>query len=454
MPNDTIISSGDYLTFVYDKIWFTDTAESVELKNTTGLVIDKTREIYDLDNDSKTWQRTYDGSSDWKFASGTAGSSNGQLPNDEIFDTVVVTVSSDKSSYIFDETALISGTVSKKLFVEKPTFQTEPIKINISGPNFYQSVSLYPDSYLNYETTLNLIQVLGISEGTYNISVIYGGVSSTTEFSVGFATIEEESELIGSSFNIQSDKSEYIPGELVSVDGVISEIIPFESVTFSIVDSNGKLVSSGNLFPSDGKFSTSIFLTTVNPNYGVYTITTEYDDQIRIINFDVVENTTDESLSDAFVPDSMIFNLDQSEYLLNDYMTLSGEISNFDSGSDIYYQVVYFNFKDSNGKVPTMASAIMDKSDGSQDIEFSLTAIPDDSGKFSIISRIPQVVFTEGDYTVKANYGGIIGLNSFSLVTEKSLPDEKSDIEFNVKTVIEKVNRISDNSIPIIISEK
>ena len=454
IPDGTIISSGDFLTFVNEKLWFTDTAESVELRNTDGIVIDKTREIFDLENDLKSWQRTSDGYSEWKFVTATAGGSNGVLSTDEIFDTVVVTVSSDKSSYIFDETALISGTVSKKLFVEKPTFQTEPIKINISGPNFYQSVSLYPDSYLNYETTLNLIQVLGISEGTYNISVIYGGVSSTTEFSVGFATIEEESELIGSSFNIQSDKSEYIPGELVSVDGVISEIIPFESVTFSIVDSNGKLVSSGNLFPSDGKFSTSIFLTTVNPNYGVYTITTEYDDQIRIINFDVVENTTDESLSDAFVPDSMIFNLDQSEYLLNDYMTLSGEISNFDSGSDIYYQVVYFNFKDSNGKVPTMASAIMDKSDGSQDIEFSLTAIPDDSGKFSIISRIPQVVFTEGDYTVKANYGGIIGLNSFSLVTEKSLPDEKSDIEFNVKTVIEKVNRISDNSIPIIISEK
>ena len=41
-------------------------------------------------------------------------------------------------------------------------------EINISGPNFYQTVSLYPDSYLNYETTLNLIQVLGINEGNYD----------------------------------------------------------------------------------------------------------------------------------------------------------------------------------------------------------------------------------------------------------------------------------------------
>ena len=105
----------------------------------------------------------------------------------------------------------------------------------------------------------------------------------------------------------------------------------------------------------------------------------------------------------------MILNLDQSEYLLNDYITLSGEISNFDSNSDIYYQVVYFNFKASDGTSPIMTSAIKDKSDGAQTIEFTLTAIPDESGKFSIVSRITPVSFFEGDYTVKANYGGIIG---------------------------------------------
>jgi len=53
-----------------------------------------------------------------------------------ITDTVVVTVSSDKSSYLFDETAIISGTVSEKIFIEKPYFQPEPILITISGPNF------------------------------------------------------------------------------------------------------------------------------------------------------------------------------------------------------------------------------------------------------------------------------------------------------------------------------
>ena len=76
---------------------------------------------------------------------------------------------------------------------------------------------------------------------TYNVSVSYGGVvTSTTDFSVGFESVQE-SEQIETSFNIESEKSEYVPGELVSINGFISEIIPFESVTFSISDSNGKI---------------------------------------------------------------------------------------------------------------------------------------------------------------------------------------------------------------------
>ena len=262
IPDGTIIDSGDFLTFVNVKIWFTDTAESIELKNTSGLVIDKTREIYDLDNDSKTWQRTYDGYSDWKFVSGTAGGSNGQLPTDEISDAVVVTISSDKSSYLFDETAIISGTVSEKIFIEKPYFQPEPILITISGPNFDHAVSLYPDYNLNYETTLSLVQVLGIGEGIYDVSVIYDGVVSETTFSVNSEVIEEIQEETVSPLIVMTGKSEYLPGQFVTITGVTSEIILYESLQFTITDSIGDLVANGNLFTSDGQFETSYLMIT------------------------------------------------------------------------------------------------------------------------------------------------------------------------------------------------
>ena len=476
IPDGTIISSGNFLTFVNEKIWFTDTAESVELKNPNGLVIDKTREIYDLDNDLKSWQRTYDGSSDWKFVFGTAGSSNGELPTDEIFDTVVVTVSSDKSSYLFDETAIISGTVSEKIFIERPYFQTEPIKINISGSNFDHAVSLYPDSNLNYETTLRLSQVLGINEGIFDVSVTYADVVADISFSVNSEIVEQIEENV-SSLTLVTDESEYFSGQLVTITGATSEIIPFESLEFTITDSIGGLIANGNLFTSDGQFNTSIFLPTLKANYGVYTINVEYADDVASTTFNVVEEYIEPE--STAVSDSMIFNLDKSEYLLNDYMTLSGTITNFDPVSNIYYQVVYFNFKNSDGKSPTFTGAVMDKSDGAPTVEFTLTAIPDSSGIFSIDARIAPVVFSEGDYTVKANYGGLIANESFSIISGKPSIGEKpsdknpnasipgksssSDEKFdsvqgrfipNVKTVIEKVNRISDNLISINTQEK
>ena len=388
-----------------------------------------------------------------------------------ITDTVVVTVSSDKSSYLFDETAIISGTVSEKIFIEKPYFQPEPILITISGPNFDHAVSLYPDYNLNYETTLSLVQVLGIGEGVYDVSVIYGGVVSETTFSVNSEVIEEIQEETVSSLTVMADKSEYLPGQLVTITGVSSEIILYESLQFTVTDSIGDLVANGNLFTSDGQFETSIFLTTVNPNYGVYTIDVEYVDDVASTTFNVVEDFIDEPV---VVLDSIILDTDKSEYLLNDFMTLSGTITNFDPNSDIYYQVVYFTFKNSEGQSPTFKGAVMDKSDGAPTVEYTLTAIPDASGIFSIDVRIAPVVFSEGDYTVKANYGGLIDNESFSIVSGTPSIDENSstgnpnvsipgkpsssDEKFdsvqgrfipNVKTVIEKVNRISDNLISI-----
>jgi hypothetical protein len=477
IPDGTIISSGDFLIFNHEKIWFTDTAELIELTNRDGLLVDKTREVFDLENDSKSWQRTYDGFSDWKFTSATAGNSNGKLI--ESFDplAVVLTLESDKISYGFDDTAVIQGTVSEKIFVEKPYFQPMPILITITGPNFYHTVSLYPDYNLNYETTLRISQVLGIIEGNYDVSVTYDDVVATSTFSVNSDIIEETQDS-DSLLTIMADEIDYLPGQLVTITGSTSEIIPFESLHFTITDSIGNLLTSGNLFTSDGQFQTSLFLTTINPNYGVYTIDAEYGDNVKSATFNVVEDFIDESESILAVSNSIIFDVDKSEYLLNDYMTLSGTITNFDSGGDIYYQVVYFNFKASDGTSPMFLSSGVENADTTaQNLEFKLTAIPDDSGNFSITARIPHIVFSENDYVVKANYGGLIANESFSIVSgthsigEKpsdknpnaSIPGKPSAIDekfengyftSSVKTIIEKVNRISDNLISITTHEK
>jgi hypothetical protein len=390
----------------------------------------------------------------------------------------VITLSSDKSIYNFDDAALIQGTVSERVFVEKPSFQSEPILINISGPSYEQTISLYPDSNLNYETTLKLVRVLGITEDNYVVSVNYAGATANTVFSVQSKIIEGTQESDDPLLTVITEKSNYLPGQSVAITGSISEIIPFESLQFIVTDSIGDLFTSGNLSIFDGQFQTSIFLTPVNPTYGVYTIDVEYDDVVESTTFNIVENFIDESESVISVSDSILFDIDKSEYLLNDYMTLSGTITNFDSNNDIYYQVVYFNFIASDGTSP-MFTAMTDDTSAvtGTNVEFKLTAIPDDSGNFSIAARIPTIVFSEDDYVVKANYGGLVANQSFSIMSgmpsigenqsdknpNVSIPGKSSSIDekfengyftSSVKTVIEKVNRISDNLASVTTQEK
>ena len=475
IPDGTILSPEQILPFTYTKVWFTDSSESVELRNTSGDVVDKTPLISDMSNDFKSWQRSYDGHTDWEFSLGSAGGSNGKLISSEDSSAVEVTLSTDKTNYNFDQTAIIRGTVSEKVFVEVPIFQSAPILIYISGPNFEQSVSLYPDYNLNYETSIDLVQVMGISEGTYDITVNYAGVSQTTSFYVK-SEIIETSEIVESTFTISVDQTEYFLKQSISLTGITNEIIPYESMKFTIIDPTGKQIDSGSLFTVDGEFNTTTSINSVSPVFGEYVLTAEYGEHIASTTFSLIENIIEIDASES--SDEMIFTLDDFQYLENAYVTMSGSLPNFDSSSAIYYQVVNLNFYSSDGKPVVFTSAIMDNSDGAQSIPFTSTAVPDSSGEFAVEVRIPAVLFPVGDYVVKANYGSLKATENFSVMSNNdfavektigdgnpntSIPGKPSSTEekdaggyivSSVKTIIEKTNRISDSLIPIQSADK
>lgn len=475
IPDGTIISPDQIMIFTYTKIWFTDSSELVELRNSSGDVIDKTPTISDLKNDFMSWQRSYDGHTDWEFSLSNAGGSNGKLSFSENSSTVEITLSTDQLKYTFDETALIQGTVSEKVFVEIPTFQAAPILISISGPEFQQSVSLYPDYNLNYETSLDLVQVLGISEGTYDVTVNYAGVSETSSFSVE-SEIIETTEIVDSTFNIYVDQTEYFLKQSISLSGITNEVIPYESMKFTIIDPNEKQIDSGSLFTVDGKFNTTTSINSVSPVYGQYVITAEYGEQITSTTFSLIENIVEVETDSS---NEMILNLDDFQYFENDYMKISGSLPNFDFNTDIYYQVVYLNFYSSDGKQINFLGASEDFSDKvAPVVPFSATALPNNLGEFAIDVRIPPVMFPVGDYLVKANYGGVKATEFFSVVSEKNSEAQKSNGEGNpnssipgkptvseekdaggyvvssVKTIIEKTNRISDSLISIETTDK
>ena len=477
IPDGTIIGSDKFLKFTYEKIWFTDSNESVELRNSVDDVIDKTPSISDLKNNFLSWQRSYDGDSNWEFSIGSAGGSNGKLPISEKSSSIEITSSSDKSIYNFDETAIIAGTVSEKVFVLTPTFQSEPILINISGPNYEQAVTLYPDYNLNYETTLDLIQVLGISEGTYVVTVNYAGVSVSTSFSVVSKIIQVVDD-VDSTFSIQTDQNEYFLDQSILLTGTTSEIIPFEGLKFTVINPNGEQITTGNLFTTNGEFTTSISINSATPIYGDYIINGKYSEHIVSTIFTLIENVVE--VEDSISSNTMILTLDDFEYTENAYMNISGTLPNFDSNNDIYYQVVYLNFYASNGKQITFSGMTEDTSSRvGAVVPFTSTAVPTSSGEFTVEVRVPSVIFPEGDYVIKANYGGLLASQNFSIISERNFPSENSSVGSgnpnfsisskpssteqkdaggyvvsNVKTLIEKVNRISDQLILINTQEK
>ena len=483
ISDGTIISPDQILTFTHEKIWFTDSSESVELRNSNDDVIDKTPFVSDLENDFFSLQRSYDGHSNREFSLGTAGGSNGKLTLSDDPSIVEIVLSTDKVNYNFDETVMIQGTVSEKIFVEFPTFQAEPILINISGPNFAQAVSLYPDSNLHYQTTLDTVQVLGIEEGNYAVTVNYAGVSAYADFSVMSKIIEIVDD-IDSTFSIQTDQKEYVLDQSIMITGSTSEIIPFESMKFTVIDPTGKQITNGNLFTVDGQFNTSISINFATPIYGDYVVNAEYAEHISSAMFTLIENVVE--VEDFVSSNSMILTLDDFEYPVYPYMNISGSLPECDStvdwDCDTYYEVVYFDFYSIDGTPVSFISNVgeskKDDRVAGQIVYFTSSATPTSSGEFTVDVRLPATMFPEGDYVVTATYGVVKASEQFSIISEKnsestvtvgdgnpnsSIPvkpsfGEEKDaggyVVSTVKTVIEKVNRITDDLISINTQEK
>jgi hypothetical protein len=325
IPDGTIIQPGKFLIFNYNSLWFTDSNDSVELKDGSGIVIDKTPTFSDTLNNHVSWQRLYDGydsdsSDDWKFVTASPNSSNGIfIETPESIDTIV-TVSSDKPSYVFGEVAIIEGHVSEKLFVTKPTFVPQQILITISGNFFEKSVALYPDLNLDFKITQNLNSVLGITGGDYLVSVKYGDLVSQTTFSVGDEIISEGA-VQERTMSITTDESQYLPGSNVIFTAIPDFVVPLEGMFFEVHNPDGLTIFSGNLFLVDGKFSTSIFLNTVNPQYGTYKIIGQYSDQSVVTTFDLIEDIKEEKLISIWT--------DKEIYGPGDTVSISGRLNGY-----------------------------------------------------------------------------------------------------------------------------
>lgn len=536
IPFGTVIGPGKFMTFSYQSLWFTDASESVELRDNNGIMIDKTPVFSDIKNDFTSWQRIYDGYDldsidDWKFVISTAGSSNGKLSSEISTDAVTVSVTTDKQNYVFGETAVISGSVSEKVSVEKPFFQPAKIIVTVTGSDYSNQFELYPDLNLKYKTTLNLQKVLGFTGGDYTIDVSYADSTANAGFSLGNVAVQEK-DIIQSELTIQTTKSEYMPGQTVTITATADEIIPFEGMKFNVKDPNGKTIFTGNLFPTNGKFTTSLFMTTVNPVYGTYEVVGEYFDKAAKTTFtltkdakedvlislwtdkevyglgetvkisgrlnnlwtpsfdltivqttnnalgtsgfsgggfafkilDVVRLNGDGTFSYSFkIPNKdsrlgdykitvskdigsrsksitvvsdpethvvsdvpLYLSTEKQVYDLGDVMNISGNILNPVSRSSFETPRVFITFDDSNGNPVTSIGKTENSRFTSQgtNVPYQLTAIPDQSGRFSINAQVSPGIFSEGSYVLKAQYLDLKASTSVDVLTPLATNNE------------------------------
>ena len=354
---------------------------------------------------------------------------------------VSVTVFSDKPSYLFGDAAVIQGSVSEEVFVMKPHFTPQEIRISISGYLFEKSITLYPDNDLSFKFTQNLQHVLGIIGGNYVVSVQYGDVISQTTFSVGNEIIVNEIE-DEQTLSIDTDKLQYLPGSNVQITAVSDFISPLEGMYFEVHDPNGLTIFAGNLFPVNGMFSTSIFLNTINPRYGTYDIVGTYSDQSVTTTFDLIEGVKENKLFSLWT--------DKEVYELGDIVSISGRLNNFwvSSLNLEITQMRNLSLGDSGGFANNISDTIFLEGDSSFTYSFK---IPVESGLGNYLIKISNEIGTvTKSITVSENLDEYVSsddpfvvfsnTDSYSLGDVLSLngkimhPIEKSDFDVNFVT--------------------
>ncbi len=343
IPDGTIIESNSFVAFTHVNFWFKDFGETITLRDMSGNLIDETPLIEDLENNNFSWQRTTDGfdtdsTSDWELTRMTPKSSNGKLVEIEESVFSLFATLGDNTEYTFNEKVTIAGTVSEELFTALSS--PEMIKISIQGPNYFKNLALFPDRDLSYSATLNLQKVLGFNQGSYDVDVSYGEYSSKLNF-----TIDAEDDLSTSeskiiNLEISTDKESYIPGEIVILSADTNSEIQYGGLDYTVTNPNQEIIFEGTIFPNESfskvfqqgggeifAFSTQLFMGTVSPVYGTYTIDGTYQSQNPRYYSpeDVINASTSFVLSEDVKEDVPIsISTDKEIYSVGDVIKITG----------------------------------------------------------------------------------------------------------------------------------
>ncbi len=425
IPSGVVLRPEQFFTFTRTGEWFVNVAESAILRNLQGEVVDETPQLIDVEDNLDTWQRKYDAldtdsRSDWHFDIYTRGMSNGKSNEREAPETISIHVSTNKEMYESGETVTISGSVGGIRPESTAFFLPAHVRITVEGTDYTSVTSLTPGEDLRYETSIKLREALGTGLGAYDVVAKYVGSTAATSFTVVSGEPEPEPEEIIKGLAMRTDAESYLPGDKVSVLAVSSQTFALEGLEYDVINPRGTVIDKGVLFPSgvqrdsvhggvgtDGEqFAGTIYMSTIKPVYGSYSIVGKYGTLAASTAF-ALDKDIKEDTDISLAPDSAV-------YGIGDTVRIDGRVNK------VWADTVTLNIEQIQNTAVTPAPKFV--------VFKQLRPMPD--GRFGHEFSIPDDPVRIGRYTVEATDGPLLASTSFRVVED---PELHTDSEFSIR---------------------
>ena len=410
IPLDTIINPGEYITYTHQILWFTNINESIELKDSDGVIIDKTPSLTDTADGSYSWQKVrggndneYPDTASWILAPPSPGSPNRDVYTDHVDSKskVTVMISTDKDIYTFGESVIIKGVVSEQIVTLSPIYQAEQVSITITGSNYTSTIKKYPDAQLRFSAEVVLQKTLGINQGEYTIKVAYVDSTDTARFQVDVVNDTLQT-LNDRTLVITTDKILYTPGEYVEVSAFSSDVGNLEGVqdlVYSVTtDPDQTMFASGVIYPVNDVFSNiQVYISPVTPTYGIYNITAEYAGVLASTWFTVSEELVwrEDTTTTTTARTPISLETDKTTYNTGESVMVNGRLNGVVTDKNVVIKVLQ-----------TGQSATHDPIGGSATV-FKIddgTTVSGD-GTFEYLFEIPDNPMRYGYYTITVTDG-------------------------------------------------
>jgi len=316
---------------------------------------------------------------------------------------LIVSIRTDKLSYIPGEKATISANTSKIIPFTGMQFK-------VFDPNKKQVYdgTLYPDTQGQFSVKI-FINTVNPVYGKYDIIATYDTETAQTSYEL-VPEIKEDTLI-----SLTTDKAVYGLGDTVIITGRSNKVwIP--SFDIEIVQAFAKKDAIDTLrirdavtLAGDGTFKYELKIPSITDRYGDYKVIVSEDVGTAQTFFKVVENPSEFVASES-VPLSI--STDKMFYNIGDQLVVRGTVS---ESKDYGRQTVKISITKADGKQIISKGDPRESVYKSRDTVYSFTGIPDKSGNFEIKSGIYRNIFEKGTYLLKATYIDFTATTSFSV---------------------------------------